>query len=100
MTTTNTNQDKSSQVVQFILTADLGGSSTKAIAQIYPAGVPFALWMSPEVADVGEGSTKHLTVDALPDDSAWVRIGQEYSVLGSIAKREFAGTAADRKSVV
>ncbi|AVH74323.1 MAG: ParM/StbA family protein [Nostoc sp. NMS1] len=94
MTTTNTNQDKSSQVVQFILTADLGGSSTKAIAQIYPAGVPFALWMSPEVADVGEGSTKHLTVDALPDDSAWVRIGQEYSVLGSIAKREFAGTAA------
>jgi hypothetical protein len=89
MTNTNTNQ-----AVQLILTADLGGSSTKAIAQIYPQGVPFALRMSPEVADVGEGSTKHLTVDALPDDSAWVRIGQEYSVLGSIAKREFAGTAA------
>ncbi|BAZ33721.1 hypothetical protein NIES4074_62350 (plasmid) [Cylindrospermum sp. NIES-4074] len=94
MTTTNTNHEKTSQVVQLILTADLGGSSTKAIAQIYPQGVPFALQMSPEVADVGEGSTKHLSVDAMPDDSAWVRIGQEYSVLGSIAKREFAGTAA------
>lgn len=91
---TNIEQKQSTEVIKLILTADLGGSSTKAIGQIYPTGVPFVLRMSPEVADVGVASTKHLSADVLPLDSAWVGIGDEYYVLGSIAKREFAGTAA------
>ncbi|HEY9801977.1 MAG TPA: ParM/StbA family protein [Leptolyngbyaceae cyanobacterium] len=94
---TKTEQQTAKQVktyIKLILTTDLGGSSTKAIAQIYPEGIPIVLRMSPEVADVGVASVKHLNADVLPQDSSWVGIAEEYYALGSIARTEFAGTAA------
>ncbi|MCC2692830.1 ParM/StbA family protein [Nodularia sp. LEGE 04288] len=92
------NQDKSKNVTRLVLTCDLGGSQTKAIAQIYPDGIPIVLAMSPEVADVSQGSIERLIQQNqfFHGNNAWVGLGEEYYVLGELAKTMFAGTAAIR----
>jgi hypothetical protein len=72
---------------------DLGGSQSKGIVQIYPDGVPRVIAMSPEVADVSKSS---VTYQQTGQKSTWVGIGDEYYVLGALAKDAFAGTAAIR----
>jgi len=89
-------KDSQSHIPKLVLTCDLGASQTKSIAQLYPEGVPQVIAMSPEVADVVEGSVANLHLDPLAQDSAWVGIGEEYFILGSLAKTMFAGTAAIR----
>lgn len=80
------------QPTRLVLTCDLGGSLSRAIAQVYPSGVPELLVMSPEVADVNPNSVKHLQIEAGANDSAWIGLEQEYYVLGTLAKNNFAGT--------
>ncbi|WP_375512778.1 ParM/StbA family protein [uncultured Nostoc sp.] len=70
---------------------DLGGSQSKVIVQIYPSGVPIVIAMEPEIADVGKNS-----ITQLSGDCTWVGIGDEYYVLGTLAKNTFAGTPALR----
>ncbi|MBW4456328.1 MAG: ParM/StbA family protein [Nostoc indistinguendum CM1-VF10] len=70
---------------------DLGGSQSKVIVQIYPSGVPIVIAMEPEIADVGKNS-----ITQLSGDCTWVGIGDEYYVLGALAKNTFAGTPALR----
>ncbi|MBW4558067.1 MAG: hypothetical protein KME59_19465 [Trichormus sp. ATA11-4-KO1] len=85
-----------SDAIKLVLTCDLGASLNKIIAQIYPDAVPQVITMSPEVADVEKESVKGLAVDAASQDAAWVGIGSEYYVLGSLAKSIFGGTSAIR----
>lgn len=66
---------------------DLGGSQSKVIVQIYPEGVPMVIAMEPEIADVGKNS-----ITQLSGNCTWVGIGDEYYVLGALAKNTFAGT--------
>lgn len=80
-----------SQSNKLVITCDLGGSLSRAIAQLYPDGVPSVIVMSPEVADVSQGSLKHIQIDKEATDSAWVGLGNEYYVLGTLAKNNFAG---------
>ncbi|MCG6138385.1 MAG: ParM/StbA family protein [Nostoc sp. LLA-1] len=80
-------------VKKLVLTCDLGGSQTKAIAQVYPDGIPIVLAISPEVADVGKGSIERLKQQS---NATWVGWLEEYYVLGELAKSMFAGTAALR----
>ncbi|WP_026730822.1 ParM/StbA family protein [Fischerella sp. PCC 9605] len=80
------------------ITCDLGGSLTKAIAQVYPSGIPELMTMSPQVADVEKESVTGISVDRNAVDSAWVGIAGEYYVLGSLSKTMFAGTASLRES--
>lgn len=75
---------------------DLGGSHSKLIVQVYPLGVPIVIAMEPFVADVGKNSIMRLSTKQLPQNSAWVGIGEQYYVLGALAKDAFAGTAALR----
>ncbi|MBE9053751.1 ParM/StbA family protein [Nostocales cyanobacterium LEGE 11386] len=88
-----TDTKKAEKNTRLVLTCDLGGSQTKAIAQVYPDGVPIVLAMSPEVADVGKGSIERLKQQS---NTTWVGLGEEYYVLGELAKSMFAGTAALR----
>lgn len=85
-----------SNLTKVVLTFDLGASLNKIIAQIYPDAVPQVITMSPEVADVEKESVVGLNVDPLSQDAAWVGIGSDYYVLGSLAKTIFAGTSAIR----
>ncbi|GAX38831.1 ParM/StbA family protein [Nodularia sp. NIES-3585] len=89
---------KTEKKTRIVLTCDLGGSQTKAIAQVYPDGVPIVLAMSPEVADVGKGSIERLKQQNqfFHGNTAWVGWREEYYVLGELAKSMFAGTAALR----
>ncbi|YAF99400.1 MAG: hypothetical protein AB3A66_30095 (plasmid) [Nodularia sp. CChRGM 3473] len=81
---------------QLVLTCDLGASLNKILAQIYPDGTPFVITLSPEVADVEKESVKGLAIGAFAQDTAWIGIGSEYYVLGSLAKSLFGGTSAIR----
>lgn len=93
------NTPNSSQVkpgIKLVLSCDLGGSQVKAIAQIYPDGIPCVLAMSPEIADVSIDSINSFSVQTFQNISTWVGVGDEYYVLGTIAKEVFAGTAALR----
>lgn len=85
-------EKEQSQIDKLVLTCDLGGSLSRAIAQVYPSGVPELLVMSPEVADVNFDSVKHIQIEAGVNDSAWVGLQQEYYTLGTLAKNNFAGT--------
>ncbi|MEA5515743.1 ParM/StbA family protein [Nodularia sp. UHCC 0506] len=91
-------QNKSKNVNRLVLTCDLGGSQTKAIAQVYPDGIPIVLAMSPEVADVTKGSIERLSHQnqVFQGNTTWLGIGEEYYILGTLAKTMFAGTAAIR----
>ncbi|WGV29060.1 ParM/StbA family protein [Halotia branconii] len=73
------------------VSVDLGGSQNKIIVQIYPSGVPMVVAMEPEIADVGKNS-----ITQLSENCTWVGIGDEYYVLGALAKNTFAGTPALR----
>ncbi|MBW4689939.1 MAG: ParM/StbA family protein [Komarekiella atlantica HA4396-MV6] len=77
---------------RLVLTCDLGGSLSRAVAQVYPDAVPELIVMSPEVADVSIDSIKHLQIEAGVNDSAWVGLGEEYYALGTLARTNFAGT--------
>jgi hypothetical protein len=72
---------------------DLGGSHNRGIVQIYPEGVPRVIAMGPEVADVSKDSIAH-SFGQVRLDSTWVGIGDEYYVLGALAKEAFFGTPA------
>ncbi|AUB44214.1 hypothetical protein COO91_10437 (plasmid) [Nostoc flagelliforme CCNUN1] len=85
-------EKESSKQNKLVLTCDLGGSLSRAVAQVYPDAVPELIAMSPEVADVSKDSIKHLLVEAGVNDSAWVGLGEEYYALGTLARNNFAGT--------
>lgn len=80
-----------SQPNKLVLTCDLGGSLSRAIAQVYPDGVPELIIMSPEVADVSRDSLKHVQIEPTATDSAWVGLGDDYYALGTLARNNFAG---------
>jgi hypothetical protein len=83
-------------LTKLVVTCDLGASLNKIIVQIYPDGVPELITLSPEVADVEKESVLGLAIDSSSQDTAWVGIGDEYYVLGSLAKNIFSGTSAVR----
>ncbi|MBD2535046.1 ParM/StbA family protein [Nostoc flagelliforme FACHB-838] len=85
------------EYTKVVLTLDLGASTTKAIAQVYPDGVPIVITMEPEIADVGYGSIEFLSSQSsVQDNTVWIGIGEEYYVLGALSKSMFAGTSAIR----
>ncbi|RCJ42433.1 hypothetical protein A6770_34825 [Nostoc minutum NIES-26] len=84
------------EYAKVVATIDLGTSSLKGIAQVYPDGVPIVLKMEPEIADVGAGSIEYLSNQFMQDSTVWVGIDEEYFVLGALAKSKFAGTSALR----
>lgn len=87
----------SAESTKVVLTLDLGASTTKAIAQVYPDGVPIVITMEPEIADVGYGSIEFLSSQSsVQDNTVWIGIGEEYYVLGALSKSMFAGTSAIR----
>jgi hypothetical protein len=87
----------STESTKVVLTLDLGASTTKAIAQVYPDGVPIVITMEPEIADVGYGSIEFLSSQSsVQDNTVWIGIGEEYYVLGALSKSMFAGTSAIR----
>ncbi|MHC5747760.1 MAG: hypothetical protein ACYTXT_39075 [Nostoc sp.] len=87
----------SAESTKVVLTLDLGASTTKAIAQVYPDGVPMVITMEPEIADVGYGSIEFLSSQSsVQDNTVWIGIGEEYYVLGALSKSMFAGTSAIR----
>jgi hypothetical protein len=53
--------------------------------------------MSPEVAEVGKIAIAQLMSQQAHFNSTWVGIGEQYYVLGSLAKNQYAGTAALRE---
>ncbi|RCJ22862.1 hypothetical protein A6770_29300 [Nostoc minutum NIES-26] len=87
----------SAEYTKVVLTLDLGASTTKAIAQVYPDGVPIVIAMEPEIADVGYGSIEFLSSQSsVQDNTVWIGIGEEYYVLGALSKSMFAGSSAIR----
>jgi len=78
--------------IKLVVTCDLGASLTKAIAQVYPEGIPRTLTINPEVADAEKESVLKLDNSFIKEP--WIKIKNEYYVLGSVAKTMFAGTAA------
>ncbi|MEA5626731.1 ParM/StbA family protein [Nostoc sp. UHCC 0251] len=91
------NISDSAESTKVVLTLDLGASTTKAIAQVYPDGVPMVITMEPEIADVGYGSIEFLSSQSsVQDNTVWIGIGEEYYVLGALSKSMFAGTSAIR----
>ncbi|BAY41568.1 hypothetical protein NIES2111_59640 (plasmid) [Nostoc sp. NIES-2111] len=87
------NQEIESTMPRIAASFDLGGSHNRGIVQIYPEGVPRVIAMSPEVADVSKDSIAH-SFGQVRLDSTWVGIGDEYYVLGALAKEAFFGTPA------
>lgn len=87
------NKEMASTMPRIAASFDLGGSHNRGIVQIYPEGVPIVLAMGPEVADVSKNSIAHL-YQQVRQDSTWVGIGDEYYVLGALAKDAFFGTPA------
>ncbi|RAM48099.1 MAG: hypothetical protein C6Y22_29765 [Hapalosiphonaceae cyanobacterium JJU2] len=86
-----------SQPKKIVLTVDMGGSKTKAIAQEYPEGKPQVLLMDSEVADVSKASVESIDAEGLPESRAWVGVGGEYYVLGELARRRFKGISQLRE---
>ncbi|MBD2450491.1 ParM/StbA family protein [Nostoc sp. FACHB-152] len=84
------------EYTKVVLTLDLGASTAKEIAQIYPDGVPIVVTMEPEIADVGAGTIEYLSSQLLQDNTVWIGIGEEYYVLGSLSRSMFAGSSAIR----
>ncbi|MFN6568217.1 ParM/StbA family protein [Dendronalium sp. ChiSLP03b] len=84
------------EYTKVVATIDLGTSSLKGIAQVYPDGVPIVIKMEPEIADVEAGSIEYLSNQFMQDSTVWVGIGEEYFVLGALARSMFAGTSALR----
>lgn len=84
------------EYTKVVATIDLGTSSLKGIAQVYPDGVPIVLKMEPEIADVGVESIEYLSNQFLQDNTVWVGIEEEYFVMGVLAKSKFAGISALR----
>ncbi|MBD2511177.1 ParM/StbA family protein [Nostoc muscorum FACHB-395] len=91
----NPNPEPTVNTPKIVISADIGGSETKAIAQIYPSGVPIVLAMPPEIADVSKTSVGRFVPNSY-NTSVWVGMGDEYYVLGALAKSVFAGTSALR----
>jgi hypothetical protein len=89
-------KNNSKDYTKVAITIDLGTSSQKGIAQIYPDGVPIVLAMEPEIADLGVESIEYLSNQLVQDTTVWIGIGSEYYVLGALAKSMFAGTSAIR----
>ncbi len=89
-------KNNSKDYTKVAITIDLGTSSQKGIAQIYPDGVPIVLAMEPEIADLGVESIEYLSNQLVQDTTVWIGIGEEYYVLGALAKSMFAGTSAIR----
>ncbi|MBD2683172.1 MULTISPECIES: hypothetical protein [Nostoc] len=87
------NKEITSTMPKIAASFDLGGSHNRGIVQIYPEGVPIVIAMSPEVADVSRDSIAH-SFTQVRLDSTWVGIGNEYYVLGAVAKEAFFGTPA------
>ncbi|MBG1266540.1 hypothetical protein F8S12_09005, partial [Nostoc sp. WHI] len=90
-------KSKSDNTIKLVMSCDLGGSYGKSIVHKYPDGIPQVMILSPEVADVGKTAIAQLVEQQSQFDSTWVGIGEEYYVLGSLAKNQFAGTAALRE---
>lgn len=85
----------SKEYTKVALTLDLGASTAKALAQVYPDGVPIVIPMEPEIADVGYGSIEFLSSQSsVQDNTVWIGIGEEYYVLGALSKSMFAGSSA------
>ncbi|MBD2505525.1 ParM/StbA family protein [Anabaena azotica] len=89
-------RSNSKDYTKVVVTIDLGTSSLKGIAQIYPDGVPIVLAMEPEIADLGVESIEYLSNQLVQDTTVWVGIDKEYFVLGALARSMFAGTSAIR----
>lgn len=87
---------KKLEYTKVVATIDLGTSSLKGVAQVYPDGVPMVLKMEPEIADVEAGSIDYLSNQFMQENSVWIGIGEEYFVLGALARSKFAGTSALR----
>ncbi|MBD2536368.1 hypothetical protein H6G97_46640, partial [Nostoc flagelliforme FACHB-838] len=87
------NKEITSTMPKIVASFDLGGSHNRGIVQIYPEGVPIVIAMSAEVADVSRDSIAH-SFTQVRLDSTWVGIGNEYYVLGAVAKEAFFGTPA------
>lgn len=94
---TQGDKSKSDNTIRLVMSCDLGGSCNKSIVHIYPSGTPKVMVMSPEVAEVGKIAIAQLREQQANFNSTWVGIGEEYYVLGSLAKNQFAGTAALRE---
>ncbi|MHC5746591.1 MAG: hypothetical protein ACYTXT_32815 [Nostoc sp.] len=90
-------KSRSDNNIKLVMSCDLGGSCNKSIVHIYPDGTPKVMVMSPEVAEVGKIAMAQLREQQANFNSTWVGIGEEYYVLGSLAKNQFAGTAALRE---
>ncbi|MFQ4143085.1 hypothetical protein U2718_012860, partial [Chlorogloeopsis sp. ULAP02] len=86
-----------SQPKKIVLTLDMGGSKTKAIAQEYPEGKPQVLLMDSEMADVSKASVESIDAEGLPESRVWVGVGGEYYVLGELARRRFKGISQLRE---
>lgn len=93
--TNNNNKSQANNITKVVLTCDLGASQIKAIAQVYPDGIPCVLAMSPEIADVPKGSLERLSHEQLQSNTTWVGIEDEYYILGALAS-VFGGTAGLR----
>ena len=72
----NPNPDPAVDTPRIVISADIGGSETKAIAQIYPSGVPIVLAMPPEIADVSKTSVARFVPNSY-NTSIWVGMGDE-----------------------
>lgn len=76
---------------KIVITIDMGGSKTKAIAQEYPEGNPVVLLFDSEVADVSRASIESVEPEGNPSSRAWVGISGEYYALGELARHRFGG---------
>ena len=71
------NKKNNKDYTKVAITIDLGTSSQKGIAQIYPDGVPIVLAMEPEIADLGVESIEYLSNQLVQDTTVWIGIGSE-----------------------
>ncbi|MBD6620666.1 hypothetical protein FNW02_34095 [Komarekiella sp. 'clone 1'] len=81
-----------SDPIKLVLTCDLGASVNKALAQIYPDGVPQVITLSPEVADVEKESVKGLDIETSAQNAAWVGIRANASYLLIKTKKDLKMT--------
>lgn len=80
------------QPCHLIVAIDFGGSSTKAIyATPNEISSPTSLVMNPEAAQISPTSLEQLQATQLfkpaPEHGAWVKLGDDYWVVGTLAKR-------------
>ncbi|MBW4512884.1 MAG: ParM/StbA family protein [Scytonematopsis contorta HA4267-MV1] len=83
--------EKNKEKKSIVVTVDMGGSQNKVIAQIYPDGYPQTVILDSEIADVSAASLRSISNEGKPESRVWVGIGDEYYVLGTLARHQFKG---------